>query len=427
MGTLGRSLVPFPWSGIQVLPPSTVLKIRPTSAGIGITANALESSAAEALLETTNDCRGSVPPRLAALRGNATELVNESRTGFPVASFARSDTGTPVVVVVATVPPDGFLSVTTAKQPPPSGNPYSRAVTPSRVYGGEALGSPLHPRGVAAVARAGPTEAARRLNGSGGPEGGVPARRVESHRRADAVAADELIPDLQLGGREDRLGVAVQQPARAVVLQAGKEQRGIAGGGISRSDRIHEVGGDAVVREVPLHVLPEVAVEEMARAEEAAVAAAEDDGLSSHPADQRGVPVRVGIRKRTAGRRAQAAAGKPVARVLPGSSAVAGAHAAEVPCRDHPVRVSGIDGDGEVVIRLTVPEVHVRALGAGARRVEQLCCRGGNARFQRPGLASVVAADDPDRGRVEGALVLRADQGVYARRRRNRRRRDCQV
>ena len=105
-----------------MLPPSVVLKIRPTSAGSGITANELASSPAGALLETTNDCRGSVPPRLDALRGNANELVKETRTVLPFASLARSETGTPTVVV-ASVPPSWALSVTTAKQPEFSGNP----------------------------------------------------------------------------------------------------------------------------------------------------------------------------------------------------------------------------------------------------------------------------------------------------------------
>src|SRR5207237_2605803 len=121
-GTLGRSLVPFPWNGIQVLPPSMVLKIWPTSAGIGITANELASRAAGALLETTNDWRGSVPPRFDALCGNATELVKETRTALPLASVARRETGTPTVVV-ATAPPGWVLSATTAKQPEFSGNP----------------------------------------------------------------------------------------------------------------------------------------------------------------------------------------------------------------------------------------------------------------------------------------------------------------
>src|SRR5439155_6202924 len=90
------------------------------------------------------------------------------------------------------------------------------------------LGASLHARGLAAVARAGPTEPARALNG--GPERRILSCGVESDRRTDAVAADELVPDLQLDGGGDPLVVAVEQPACPVVLQARIEQRRVAGG-----------------------------------------------------------------------------------------------------------------------------------------------------------------------------------------------------
>src|SRR5919199_6181137 len=83
-GTLGRwPPVPLPWKGVQVLPPSVVLKMCPTDSGMstagshdGETGFAAQPTALEstALLDTSHVSFESVPPRLLAFCGAAKSL-----------------------------------------------------------------------------------------------------------------------------------------------------------------------------------------------------------------------------------------------------------------------------------------------------------------------------------------------------------------
>src|SRR2546429_2243304 len=85
MGTLGRSKpVPLPWNGIQVFPPSIVLKRWPTLAGMNTAGSQLAAvglpqlTAFEitALLDASQVSLESVPPRICGFGGAAKSLPN---------------------------------------------------------------------------------------------------------------------------------------------------------------------------------------------------------------------------------------------------------------------------------------------------------------------------------------------------------------
>ena len=104
-GELGRSEVPLPWNGCQVLPPSLVRNRRPMAAGTGEPSRIV--GAAVAMMKV---CPSTVPPRLAAARGMATLVVYCSSwlKAEPVPTSVgdtTQETGPPESVPIAAKPP----------------------------------------------------------------------------------------------------------------------------------------------------------------------------------------------------------------------------------------------------------------------------------------------------------------------------------